>query len=256
MAGSKLDLAAFEKQVSEVADILRALANERRLMILCKLVESGEANVTSLADAVGLSQSALSQHLARMRDEGLVTFRRDGQILWYRIADPRIEQLFATLHELFCRTARTQASRIGGFMADFTPVSAFIGGLLIGTSAALFLVLNGRIAGISGILGGLIYPARSEIGWRLAFLAGLFAAPPAYVGLGGALPAVVLEGPLGILIVAGLIVGFGTRLGAGCTSGHGVCGIGRGSPRSLAATAVFMTTAILTVFVTRHVLAG
>ena len=106
MAGSKLDVAAFEKQVSEVAGILRALANERRLMILCKLVEWGEANVTSLAEAVGLSQSALSQHLARMRDEGLVTFRRDSQTLWYRIADPRIEQLFATLHELFCRKAR------------------------------------------------------------------------------------------------------------------------------------------------------
>ena len=86
-----------------MAHILRALANERRLMILCKLVEWGEANVTSLAEAVGLSQSALSQHLAKMRDEGLVTFRRESQTLWYRIADPRIEQLFATLHGLFCR---------------------------------------------------------------------------------------------------------------------------------------------------------
>ena len=141
-------------------------------------------------------------------------------------------------------------------MDGFTPVSAFGGGLLIGTSAALFLVLNGRIAGISGILGGLIHPAGSEIGWRLAFLAGLFAAPLAYVGLGGTLPPVVLEAPLGIIILAGVIVGFGTRLGAGCTSGHGVCGIGRGSPRSLAATAVFMATAILTVFITHHVLGG
>ena len=86
-----------------MADLLQALANERRLMILCKLVEWGEANVTSLAEAVGLSQSALSQHLAKMRDEGIVTFRRESQTLWYRIADPRIEQLFATLHGLFCR---------------------------------------------------------------------------------------------------------------------------------------------------------
>jgi ArsR family transcriptional regulator, virulence genes transcriptional regulator len=86
----------------ELADILRALANERRLMILCKLVEWGEANVTSLAEAVGLSQSALSQHLAKMREEGLVAFRRQSQTLWYRIADPRIEQLFASLHQLFC----------------------------------------------------------------------------------------------------------------------------------------------------------
>jgi uncharacterized membrane protein YedE/YeeE len=139
-------------------------------------------------------------------------------------------------------------------MANFTPVSALVGGGLIGASAALLLVLNGRIAGISGILGGLIPPARGDTGWRLAFLVGLFVAPPAAVALVGALPPVTLNAPLWILIVAGLIVGFATRLGAGCTSGHGVCGIGRGSPRSLAATAVFMTTAMLTVFITRHVL--
>jgi uncharacterized membrane protein YedE/YeeE len=139
-------------------------------------------------------------------------------------------------------------------MESFTPVSALIGGLLIGASAALFLVLNGRIAGISGILGGLLHPARSEIGWRLAFLAGLFIAPLVYVAVGGALPPVELDASLPLLIVAGLIVGFGTRLGAGCTSGHGVCGIGRGSPRSLAATAVFMATAIATVLITRHVI--
>jgi uncharacterized membrane protein YedE/YeeE len=141
-------------------------------------------------------------------------------------------------------------------MENFTPVSALVGGALIGASAGLFLVLNGRIAGISGILGGLIQPVRSEIGWRLAFLAGLFVAPLAYVAFGGSLPPVILTQPLGVLAVAGLIVGFGTRLGAGCTSGHGVCGIGRGSPRSIAATLVFMATAILTVLVTRHVLVG
>jgi uncharacterized protein len=139
-------------------------------------------------------------------------------------------------------------------MENFTPVSALIGGLLIGASAALFLVLNGRIAGISGILGGLIPPERGQVGWRLAFLAGMFIAPLTYVALGGALPAIGLDASLPLLVVAGLIVGFGTRLGAGCTSGHGVCGIGRGSPRSLAATAVFMTSAICTVFITRHVI--
>ena len=139
-------------------------------------------------------------------------------------------------------------------MENFTPVSALIGGLLIGASAALFLVLNGRIAGISGILGGLIPPERGQVGWRLAFLAGMFIAPLAYVALGGALPAIGLDASLPLLVVAGLIVGFGTRLGAGCTSGHGVCGIGRGSPRSLAATLVFMATAIATVFLTRHIL--
>ncbi|WP_112663185.1 ArsR/SmtB family transcription factor [Microvirga flavescens] len=97
------DPEVFEKKATEVADILRALANERRLMIVCKLVEWGEANGTALADAVSLSQSALSQHLAKMRDEGIVTFRRESQTLWYRVADPRIEELLATLHKLYCR---------------------------------------------------------------------------------------------------------------------------------------------------------
>jgi ArsR family transcriptional regulator len=94
---------ALERKAAKVAGLLGALANERRLMILCRLVEWGEANVGALADAVGLSQSALSQHLAKMRQEGLVAFRRDGQTLWYRIAEPRLEELFATLHRLFCQ---------------------------------------------------------------------------------------------------------------------------------------------------------
>jgi uncharacterized membrane protein YedE/YeeE len=141
-------------------------------------------------------------------------------------------------------------------MENFTPVSALVGGLLIGASAALFLVLNGRIAGISGILGGLLQPARSEIGWRIAFLAGQLIAPLLYTAAGGTLSAITLDAPVGLLLLAGLLVGFGTRLGAGCTSGHGVCGIGRGSPRSLAATGVFMATAIATVLLTRHVLGG
>jgi uncharacterized membrane protein YedE/YeeE len=141
-------------------------------------------------------------------------------------------------------------------MHAFTPISALLGGLLIGASAALLLVTNGRIAGISGILGALIHPKRNEIGWRLAFLAGLFVAPLLYDAVGGVLPPVTLTSSTELLIVAGLIVGFGTRLGAGCTSGHGVCGIGRGSPRSLAATAVFMLTAIATVSITHHMLGG
>jgi DNA-binding transcriptional ArsR family regulator len=98
---------ALEDKTAEVADILRALANERRLAILCKLVERGEASVNSLAAVVGLSQSALSQHRARMREEGLVTFRRESQTLWYRIADARIEELLATLHKLFCAPEKT-----------------------------------------------------------------------------------------------------------------------------------------------------
>ena len=109
MASSTFDPETFEKQAVEVASILRALANERRLMILCRLVEVGEDNVSSLAEVVGLSQSALSQHLAKMREEGLVTFRRESQTLWYRIADLRVEQLFATLHKLFCAPAKTKS---------------------------------------------------------------------------------------------------------------------------------------------------
>jgi ArsR family transcriptional regulator len=108
MASQTFDPETFEKHAVEVADILRALANDRRLMILCKLVEGGESNVNAPAEAVGLSQSALSQHLAKMREEGLVTFRRESQTLWYRIADPRIEQLFATLHRLFCTPAKAK----------------------------------------------------------------------------------------------------------------------------------------------------
>jgi uncharacterized protein len=139
-------------------------------------------------------------------------------------------------------------------MENFTPVPALIGGLMIGASAALFLVLNGRIAGISGILGGLIPPEGGQVGWRLAFLAGMFVSALVYVMVGGTLPPVALDAALPLLIVAGLSVGFGSRLGAGCTSGHGVCGIGRGSPRSMVATAVFMVAAIATLFITRHVI--
>jgi uncharacterized membrane protein YedE/YeeE len=139
-------------------------------------------------------------------------------------------------------------------VTDFTPVSAIVGGLLIGTSASLLLVLTGRIAGISGIAGGLLAPRRGELGWRTSFIAGLLIAPFAFRLMGGAIPPVILDVSPAVLILGGLLVGFGTRLGGGCTSGHGVCGIGRASPRSLVATGVFMATAIATVFLTRHVL--
>jgi ArsR family transcriptional regulator len=97
------DLALFEARATEIARILRSLANERRLMIVCKLVEWGEANVGTLADAVGLSQSALSQHLAKLREDGVVATRRESQTIWYRIEDERVEQLLAALHGLFCK---------------------------------------------------------------------------------------------------------------------------------------------------------
>jgi len=137
---------------------------------------------------------------------------------------------------------------------DFTPWSALGGGLLIGLAAALFVLFNGRIAGISGIVGGLLRPAPGERGWRIAFLLGLVAAPLVYT-LAAPLPAMRIEAGTGTLIAAGLLVGVGTRYGAGCTSGHGVCGLARGSVRSLAATLAFMGAGFATVFIVRHLLA-
>ncbi|WP_457279279.1 YeeE/YedE family protein [Polaromonas sp. P5_D5] len=133
----------------------------------------------------------------------------------------------------------------------FTPWSALAGGLLIGLAAAMFVLLNGRIAGISGILGGLLKPARSDMGWRVAFIAGLVGAPWAYAAF-SALPPVQVDAGYGLLVIAGLLVGVGTRYGAGCTSGHGVCGLSRLSPRSLVATVTFMATGFTVVFLVRH----
>ena len=111
MLPAKLNTKSFESQALEVAEILRALANEKRLMILCKLVELGEAKVSTLSEDIGLTQSALSQHLAKMRSEGIVAYRREAQTLWYRIADPRIEKLFATMHGLFCAQPKRRRAR-------------------------------------------------------------------------------------------------------------------------------------------------
>ena len=133
----------------------------------------------------------------------------------------------------------------------FTPGSALIGGMLIGLAAAMFALLNGRVAGISGVLGGLLKPMRGDVGWRVAFVGGLVVAPLVY-GLFAALPAVQIDASYVALVVAGLLVGIGTRYGAGCTSGHGVCGLSRLSPRSLVATLAFMGAGVVTVFVLRH----
>ena len=137
---------------------------------------------------------------------------------------------------------------------DFTPWTALGGGVLIGLAAAMFVLFNGRIAGISGILGGLLRPAPGQLGWRIAFLLGLVAAPLVYM-LAAPLPAMRIDAGTGTLIAAGLLVGIGTRYGAGCTSGHGVCGLARGSARSLAATLAFMGAGFATVFIVRHLLA-
>lgn len=138
--------------------------------------------------------------------------------------------------------------------AQFTPWSSLAGGVVIGIAAALFILLNGRIAGISGILGGLLRPVRGDLHWRAAFLAGMFLAPAVY-GLFAVVPTPRIDADIPLLIAAGLLVGIGTRYGSGCTSGHGVCGLSRLSPRSLVATGAFMGAGFMTVFVVRHLLA-
>ncbi len=135
--------------------------------------------------------------------------------------------------------------------AHFTPLWSLIGGLFVGLAATLFILFHGRIMGVSGILGGLIRPLRGDIGWRVIFLLGLVSAPIAAKIL-GVMPAIDIESSPVQLILAGLLVGFGTATGSGCTSGHGVCGIARLSPRSITATLTFMATGILTVWLMRH----
>ena len=137
--------------------------------------------------------------------------------------------------------------------ASFTPWASLAGGALIGLAAAILLLFNGRIAGISGIFGGLLQWPKGDIAWRVAFLLGLVAAPAAY-GLFAPLPSVQVDAGTATLVVAGLLVGIGTRYGSGCTSGHGVCGLSRRSPRSLVATVAFMAAGFVTVFTVRHLI--
>jgi uncharacterized membrane protein YedE/YeeE len=139
-------------------------------------------------------------------------------------------------------------------MANFTPLSAAIGGGLIGLSAVLLMLLTGRIAGISGIFGGLLNPRSSEIGWRVAFLAGLILAPLLAGLIGHRMQPPEMPASWAVIAGAGLLVGFGTRLAGGCTSGHGICGMARLSARSIAATVIFMAVALATVALTRHLL--
>ena len=135
----------------------------------------------------------------------------------------------------------------------FTPWMSLAGGMLIGLAATLLVLLHGRIAGISGILGGLLRPSPGDTAWRALFLLGLVLAPFVWSAL-RPLPALHIEAGKGMLIAAGLLVGIGTRYGAGCTSGHGVCGMARLSPRSIAATCTFVAVGFVTVWLVRHVL--
>lgn len=136
----------------------------------------------------------------------------------------------------------------------FTPWMSLAGGVVLGLAAALFVLLNGRVLGISGILGGLVKPRAGDGGWRVAFIAGLVAAPLLW-RLFAPLPVVRVDASVPVLVISGLLVGWGTRYGSGCTSGHGVCGLARMSPRSLAATLAFMAAGFVTVYVARHLVA-
>ena len=140
--------------------------------------------------------------------------------------------------------------------AHFTPWSSLSGGIILGVASALFILMNGRVLGISGILGGLLPPKAGDTFWRLAFLAGMFASPWIFLLLAPTefITTPQIDADLVMLVIAGLLVGIGTRYGSGCTSGHGVCGLSRMSPRSLVATLSFMAAGFLTVYVVRHLI--
>jgi len=141
-------------------------------------------------------------------------------------------------------------------MENFTPGSGFGGGLLIGLAATLLLLLNGRPAGVSGIVGGALFGFQGDLAWRIAFVVGLMIGPLLFAATRGAMPQITIQTGLTGLVAGGFLVGFGTQLGGGCTSGHGICGIARGSVRSFTATVAFMAVAMVTVYVTRHVVGG
>jgi uncharacterized membrane protein YedE/YeeE len=138
-------------------------------------------------------------------------------------------------------------------MENAEPLAGLLGGAMIGLAAALFLLLQGRIAGISGIVGGLVPPQTGDVFWRMAFVLGLVLGPLAAAAFGWAPLEIEISAPYALIIAGGFLVGFGTRLGSGCTSGHGVCGLARASRRSILATAVFFAAAAATVFLLRHV---
>ncbi|MEX0624811.1 YeeE/YedE family protein [Saccharospirillum sp.] len=141
---------------------------------------------------------------------------------------------------------------------NFTPLSATLGGALIGLSAAFLLLVKGRVAGISGIFGGIVYPEKGDVTWRILFISGLVIGGFIYQWLGAGAGVDHIQSVVGTpwLIAAGLLVGIGTTIGTGCTSGHGICGLARRSPRSLVATVTFMATAFVTVYIVRHLVTG
>ncbi|MDD3380296.1 MAG: YeeE/YedE thiosulfate transporter family protein [Rugosibacter sp.] len=140
-------------------------------------------------------------------------------------------------------------------IANFTPAEATLGGALIGLAAALFMLMNGRIAGVSGIMGGILRPGEGNMLWRVAFIFGLLVSPALYSQF-ASLPAIQIDSSNALLIVAGLLVGIGSRYGSGCTSGHGICGISRLSFRSILATLLFVLAGMATVFFMKNLVGG
>jgi hypothetical protein len=137
---------------------------------------------------------------------------------------------------------------------SFTPVPSLLGGVILGVAAALYVLLHGRILGISGIISGLLHPTLSDSGWRLSLILGIISAPFMAALFFGIFPVVEIEADWVAIVIAGLLVGFGVQYGSGCTSGHGICGLSRLSPRSLVATIAFMAAGFLTVFILRHLI--
>jgi uncharacterized membrane protein YedE/YeeE len=137
---------------------------------------------------------------------------------------------------------------------SFTPIPSLLGGMMLGLAATLYVLLHGRILGISGIVSGLVHPKKEDWSWRLAFIIGLITAPFLAALFFGILPVIEVDASWLTVIIAGLLVGFGVQDGSGCTSGHGICGLSRLSPRSLVATLSFMTAGFLVVFIIRHLI--
>jgi len=163
-----------------------------------------------------------------------------------------IRAVIAELFKPFCEIKEYRDMTID--WNHFTPWMSLAGGIVLGLASALFILFNGRVLGISGIVGGLLRPKTRDIVWRLSFLLGMLVAPSLYVAFIGPMVATI-DASWAMVIVAGLLVGIGTRYGSGCTSGHGVCGLSRMSPRSLVATLSFMAAGFITVFLLRHALA-
>lgn len=139
---------------------------------------------------------------------------------------------------------------------SFTPIPSLLGGMILGLAAALYVFLHGRILGISGIVSGLLHPKMTDLAWRLSLVLGLISAPFLAALFFGIIPVVEIDSSWLAIVIAGLLVGFGAHYGSGCTSGHGICGLSRLSPRSLAATLAFMSAGFVMVFVIRHLIGG